>query len=263
MKMVPITGGRLFTRVDGDAGRPWIVLSNSLASDHTMWDAQMPLLAGHFRVLRYDTRGHGASEAPPAPYSFDDLVGDVIAVMDHHGVERAAFMGLSLGGMTGLGLALAHPERLTALVCCDARADNPEPFVKSWDDRVAVVERGGTEALVAGTIERWLTADFRAAHPDEEAKLAAMISATKTEGYRGCVAALKTLNYLKDLGQIRVPTLYVDGAEDGAAPVPVMQEMADRTPGGRLEVVSGAAHIANVNNPAGFEQAISPFLGLS
>ncbi|HEY0352699.1 MAG TPA: alpha/beta fold hydrolase, partial [Enterovirga sp.] len=103
MSMVEIAGGRLFTRVDGDAVRPWIVLSNSLAADHTMWDPQMALLTQRYRALRYDTRGHGRSDAPPAPYSFGGLVGDVLAVMDHHGVERAAYMGLSLGGMTGLG----------------------------------------------------------------------------------------------------------------------------------------------------------------
>ncbi|HEY0354063.1 MAG TPA: alpha/beta fold hydrolase [Enterovirga sp.] len=263
MSMVEIAGGRLFTRVDGDEVRPWIVLSNSLAADHTMWDPQMALLTQCYRVLRYDTRGHGRSDAPPAPYSFGDLVGDVLAVMDHHGVERAAYMGLSLGGMTGLGVALAHPGRLSALVCCDARADNPEPFVKSWDDRIAVVDQKGTDGLVAGTIERWLTPDFRAAHPEEEAKLAAMIRATKPEGYKGCAAALKTLNYLKDLGRIGVPTLYVVGAEDSGAPVPVMQAMADATPGGKLAIVPDAAHIANVNNPDGFAGAISAFLSLS
>ena len=109
MTAVPIAGGRLFTRDDGEGEKPWRVLSNSLAADHTMWDAQMPLLTERYRVLRYDTRGHGRSDAPPAPYSFHDLVSDVRAVMDAHGVGRAAYMGLSLGGMTGLGLALAHP----------------------------------------------------------------------------------------------------------------------------------------------------------
>ena len=260
MTMVPILGGSLFTRVDGEGGRPWLVLSNSLAADHTMWDAQMPLLTERYRVIRYDTRGHGRSEAPPAPYSFDNLIGDVVAVMDHHGATRASYMGLSLGGMTGLGLALKHPDRLEKLVCCDARADNPEPFVKSWDDRIAVVDQKGTDGLVAGTIERWLTPGFRERHPDEEAKLAAQIRATSAEGYKGCAAALKTLNYLKDLGRLAVPTLYVVGAEDGGAPLPAMQAMADATPGGRLAIVPDAAHIANVDNPAGFADALRGFL---
>jgi 3-oxoadipate enol-lactonase len=263
MSYVQIPGGRLFTRVDGASEKPWIVLSNSLAADHTMWDPQIPLLTRHFQVLRYDTRGHGQSDAPPAPYSFPDLIGDVIAVMDHHGVAKATYVGLSLGGMTGLGLALAHPERVSALVCCDARADNPEPFVKSWDDRIAAVETGGTEALVAGTLERWLTPDFREAHPEEEAKLAAQIRATEAEGYKGCAAALKTLDYLRHLGLLAVPTGYIVGAEDSGAPLPAMQAMANATPHGRLEVVPEAAHIANVNNPAGFDAALSRILHLS
>jgi 3-oxoadipate enol-lactonase len=258
--MVQISGGRLFTRVDGEGPKPWLVLSNSLAADHTMWDGQIPLLTERYRVIRYDTRGHGLSEAPRAPYGFDDLIGDVLAVMDHHRANRASYMGLSLGGMTGLGLALQHPERIERLVCCAARADNPEPFVKSWDDRIALVNEEGTDGLVAGTIERWLTPSFRAEHPEEEAKLAAQIRATSAEGYKGCAAALKTLNYLKDLGRLTVPTLYVAGAEDSAAPLPAMQAMADATPGGRLAIVPEAAHIANVNNPAGFAEALKGFL---
>ena len=260
MTGVEIPGGRLFTRVDGERQRPWLILSNSLAADHTMWDAQIPLLTERYRVVRYDTRGHGKSTAPPPPYSFDDLIGDVLAVMDHHGATRASYMGLSLGGMTGLGLALKHLDRIEKLVCCDARADNPEPFVKSWDDRIAVVDQKGTDGLVGGTIERWLTPGFREAHPDEEAKLAAQIRQTSPEGYKGCAAALKELDYLKDLDRITMPTLYIGGAEDSGAPVPVMQAMADATPGARLAIVPDAAHIANVNNPAGFAQALRGFL---
>jgi 3-oxoadipate enol-lactonase len=260
MTMVQISGGRLFTRVDGEGDKPWLVLSNSLGADHTMWDAQIPLLTERYRVIRYDTRGHGRSDAPPAPYSFDDLIGDVVAVMDRHGASRASYMGLSLGGMTGLGLALKHPDRVERLVCCDARADNPEPFVKSWDDRIAIVNEKGTAGLVAGTVERWLTPDFRSAHPEVEAKLAAQIRGTSAEGYKGCAAALKTLSFQKDLGRLTVPTLYIDGAEDSAAPIPAMQAMADATPGGRLAIVPDAAHIANVNNPQGFAEALRGFL---
>ncbi|WP_375457837.1 3-oxoadipate enol-lactonase [uncultured Enterovirga sp.] len=260
MTMIDIPGGRLFSRVDGDADKPWLVLSNSLASDHTMWDPQMAALTARYRVLRYDTRGHGRSDAPPSPYGFPDLVSDVVTVMDAHGIRRAAHMGLSLGGMTGLGLALEHPDRVERLVCCDARADAPEGFVRSWDDRIAAVERGGMAALVDGTLDRWLTPAFRAAHPEEVAKLAAQIRATQPEGYKGCAAALKTLDYLKDLGRLALPVLYVVGAEDSGAPVPAMQAMADATPGARFEIVPNAAHIANVDNPKGFGRALEGFL---
>lgn len=262
MTQVSIPGGELFTRVDGAADRPWLVLSNSLAADHTMWDRQMDFLTRHFRVLRYDTRGHGASAAPAGPYGFDDLVGDVLAVMDHHGVERATYIGLSLGGMTGLGLALAHPERVAALVCCAARADSPEPFVKSWDDRIALVDRGGMEALVSGTMERWLTPAFRDEHPDQVAKLAAGIRTTSAEGYRGCAAALKTLDYLRHLGRIGVPAAYIAGADDTAAPASAMQAMAAATLGGRFALVPDAAHILNVNNVPAFNAALIDLLHL-
>jgi 3-oxoadipate enol-lactonase len=263
MTRVSIPGGELLTRIDGEPGRPWLVLSNSLAADHTMWDPQMPFFTRHFQVLRYDTRGHGASTAPPGPYSFDQLIGDVVAVMDRYAVAQATYIGLSLGGMTGLGLALAHPDRVQALVCCDARADNPAPFVASWDERIAAVDRAGMHGLVAGTIERWLTAEFRAAHPRETAALEAQIRATSPVGYKGCAAALKTLDYLRHLGRLTVPTSYIVGAEDGGAPRPAMQAMAEATPGGRLEVVPDAAHIANVNNPACFDAAVARLLGLS
>ena len=250
----------LLTRVDGEGDKPWLVLSNSLAADHRMWDGQIGLLSERYRVLRYDTRGHGQSAAPAAPYTFDDLIADVLAVMDEHGVERASYMGLSLGGMTGLGVALAHPERVEKLVCCDARADSPEPFRKSWDDRIAVVDEKGTEGLVEGTMERWLTPAFRSAHPEEATKLADQIRATSRDGYKGCAAALKTLDYLKDLGRMTVPTLYVVGAEDSGAPLPVVQAMADATPGARIAVVPDAAHIANIDNPPGFAAALRGFL---
>ena len=260
MDRVAIPGGHLATRVDGEPGLPWLVLSNSLAADHRMWDAQVPWLVERYRVLRYDTRGHGASGAPPGDYAFDDLVADAVAVMDHHGVARARYMGLSLGGMTGLGLALAHPDRVERLVVCDARADAPPPFVTSWDNRIAAIEAGGMEAIVAGTLERWLTPGFREREPGETERLGAMIRATNPSGYRGCAAALKRLDYLKDLGTLSVPTLYVVGAEDSAAPEAAMRAMAEATPGGRLAVVPNAAHIANVDAPADFRAALDGFL---
>ncbi len=250
----------LFTRVDGAGELPWLVLSHSLASDHTMWDGEMPALTKAFRVLRFDTRGHGASVAPLGAYGFNDLADDVIAVMDHHGVATASFMGLSLGGMTGLGLALAHPERVERLVCCAARADAPDTYRQGWDERLALVNTQGTGGLVEGTLQRWLTAPFRDAHPEAVAKVAAGIRATSDQGYKSCVAALKSLDYLKDLGGLRVPTLYVAGAEDVSVPVAVVEEMATLTPGARLAVVPDAAHLININQPGGFAAALAGFL---
>ena len=153
MTFVAVPGGRLFTRIDGlgSAAAPWLVLSNSLAADHTMWEPQIPLLASRYRVLRYDTRGHGQSGAPEGPYTLSGLVDDVVRILDHHGIDTASFMGLSLGGMTGLGLAIGHGDRVEKLVCCDARADAPEPYVKGWDERLAVVQEKGLKGILQGT----------------------------------------------------------------------------------------------------------------
>jgi 3-oxoadipate enol-lactonase len=264
MTYADVPGARLFTRVDGDerTDAPWLVLSNSLAADHSMWDPQVPLLTARYRVLRYDTRGHGRSAAPEGLYSFAMLVDDVVRIMDHHGIGRAAFMGLSLGGMTGLGLAIEHGGRLDKLVCCDARADAPEPYVKAWDERLAVVEREGLPGILQGTVERWLVPSFRAAHPEVVAKVERMILATPPAGYRGCAEALKRLDYLKDLPRIAVPTLFVVGAEDLGAPPEVMRRMAEAVPGAKLAVIPDAAHLPNLDNTPAFNEAIAGFLGL-
>ena len=264
MSRVAIPGGTLETRVDGPGGdAPWLVLCNGIATDHRVWDAQIPAFAAAYRVLRYDTRGHGGSSAPAGAYDFAMLVDDVIAVLDHHGVARASLLGLSLGGMTGLGVALRYPERLTALVCCNARADAPPPFVKSWDDRIAAIAAGGTAAIVPGTLERWLGPATREADPGLVARLGEMILRTSPAGFAGCAAALKQLDFLRELGGIKTPTLYVAGENDAGAPVEAMRAMAAATPGAKLAIVPQAAHISNLDNPAGFLDAVGPFLGLN
>ncbi len=243
-------------------GNPVILLSNSLGASQVMWAPQLALLEQRYSVIIYDTRGHGASDAPEGPYSFADLVDDAAAVLDHYGVEQADFMGLSLGGMTGLGLALEYPERVGKLVCCDARADAPAGFVTGWDDRIAAIDAGGVEAILNGTMERWFTETFRTHAPDMLARMHAMFLETSATGYKGCAAALKQLDYLKDLGKLRLPVLYVVGTEDAGAPPDVMRAMCEATPGAKFAEVPDAAHIANVDNPAGFNAAISDFLNL-
>lgn len=251
-------GVTLSARVDGEAGKPWLLLSNSLAADLTMWDDQMALLTRTHRVLRYDTRGHGQSAAPAGPYSFDDLVADMVALLDHVGAERADVIGLSLGGMTALGLGLAHPERVRRMVVCDARADAPAPFVQSWDDRIAAIRAGGMAAVVDGTLARWFTPAADASVP-ERAK--AMILATSPIGYEGCAGALKRLDYLRHLGGMTVPVRYVVGAEDMGAPPPAMRAMAEATPGASFVEIAGTAHVPNMENPAAFAAALGDFLG--
>lgn len=257
---VAVNGTELNTRVDGPEGADWIVLSNSLGADLTMWDPQIDFLTRKYRVLRYDTRGHGQSDAPAGPYHFDDLVGDILGLMDHFGVAQGAFMGLSLGGMSGLGLALSYPDRVEKLLCCDARADAPDAFVASWDQRSTAIREGGMEAIVSGTLERWLSEGFRNSDPAAAERCADMIRRTDADGYIACAAALKRLDYLKDLHRLNLPVLYVVGDEDSGAPPQVMKEMARRTPGAEFRIVPNAAHIANLDNPSGFNAAIAKFL---
>lgn len=178
----------LSVRVDGQAGKPWVLLSNSLGTDLHMWDDQIDALARTNRILRYDTRGHGQSAAPEGPYDFDMLVADMLAVMDHVGAERADIIGLSLGGMTALGFGLTHHDRVRRMVVCDARADNPASFVASWDERIAAIAAGGMAAIAPGTLARWFTAD---AAPEVVSRAEAMITATPVAGYTGCARALQ------------------------------------------------------------------------
>jgi 3-oxoadipate enol-lactonase len=256
-QMVGAAGARLSVQVDGEAGRPWMLLSNSLAADLTMWDDQVALLTRTHRVVRYDTRGHGQSEGPAGAYDFPMLVADMVAVLDAVGADKADVIGLSLGGMTALGLALGHPGRVGRMLVCDARADAPAAFVQGWDDRIAVVRERGTAALVDGTLARWFTANAPQSARD---RAAAMIRDTSDDGYVGCAEALKTLDYLRHLPGMTVPVTYLVGAEDMGAPPAAMQAMAEATPGARLITLPGLAHIPNMEDPAAFDAAVATWL---
>lgn len=249
-------------RIDGDKDKPWLILSNSLGANLSMWEPQMPALTNAYQVLRYDTRGHGDSDVPPGPYSFDDLTGDVLELMDAVGIAETSFMGLSMGGMTGLGLAIHHADRIKCVVCADGRADAPQPFREMWDQRMAAVEAGGLEAIADGTLATWLTEDWRNANPDATAAIRSMVAGNDPRGYIACCQALRQLDYLRLLGGAKVPVLYVGGSEDKGAPPEVMQAMADATPGGSFHEIPGAAHVANINAPAAFDAAIAGFLSL-
>lgn len=261
MEMVKLQDGvSLCTQVDGPDDAPWVVLSNSLGASLAMWDAQIDLLTRKYRVLRYDQRGHGQSDAPPDPYSFDLLVGDVIALMDHHGIDRADFIGLSMGAMTGMGLVLSHQDRFGRVVLADGRAVATEGYKAMWDQRIDAIEAGGVEAIADGSLGLWFTESWRAANPTEAAAARAMIAATNPQGYIASCHALRELDYLKDLGSITLPVLYLCGGEDKGAPPAEMQEMARVTPGARYVEIPNAGHVANINQPEAFNAAVADFL---
>jgi len=225
-----------------------------------MWDAQLPLLTRTHRVVRYDTRGHGQSSAPEGPYSFDILVGDMLAVLDHVGAPKADVLGLSLGGMTALGLGLRYPERVGRMIVCSARADNPPPFVTSWDERISAIEKNGMEAIVDGTLARWFT---EACPPAPREKARKMILATSVTGFTGCARALQKLHYLKFLPEMTVPVRYLVGSEDMGAPKDTMAAMAEATPNSEFTILPRLAHIINMQDPEMFDQAVAPWLRLS
>lgn len=257
-----MTTQTLYSVASGSKDAPALLLLNSLGATAAMWDAQMPLLESHYYVIRCDTRGHGQSPTPAAPYSFEDIVGDALAVLDAHDVETATVMGLSLGGMTALGLGLTAPERIDRVVCCAGRADAPAPFVQSWHDRLAKMDDNGIEAVWNGTIGFWLSPETREAHPDRETALREDFLKTTEEGYRGCAYALMELDYLKDLGKMTVPTLFVAGADDGGATPDTMRAMAEACPASQFVIVPNAKHVINVDRPDDFSVAILEFLGL-
>jgi len=253
-------GVSLNYEIEGPEGAPWLTFSHSLAADLSMWDPQAAALKGAYRVLRYDSRGHGASSAPAGPYSFKQLVGDVIALLDHLGIERTHFIGLSMGGMTGLGLALDHGTRLSSLTVANAIASMPSEAVPMWDERIVGARANGMAALVEPTMERWFTDEMRAQGGPVLDAVRGMIAGTAVEGFAGCVGAIKGLNYKPRLGDITCPVLFIAGQQDGATPGKVMRKMHGAVAHSSFVMLDPAAHISNLAQPERFTAALETFL---
>jgi 3-oxoadipate enol-lactonase len=230
-------------RLDGPAGAPPLLLSNSLGTTSEMWDPQIPALTERYRVVRYDTRGHGTAPVPNGPYSLDDLGGDAVALLDRLGIERAHVVGLSLGGMTGMWLGAHAPERVDRLVLMCTSAMLAEEH--DWPARANLVREQGPGAIADATIERWFTPGFVERNPDTVARLRATLADTPPEGYAACCDAIGGMDQLADLERIEAPTLVIAGREDPATPPPHAERIADGIPGARLEIVD-AAHLANI-----------------
>jgi 3-oxoadipate enol-lactonase len=232
--------------IDGPDDAPVVVLSNSLGATREMWAPQLPALAERFRVVSYDARGHGASPAPAGPYTLDDLVDDVVALLDSLDVERAHLAGLSLGGMTALRLAAREPARVDrlAVLCTSAKTD-PGPFL----ERAATVRAGGTAPLAATIAGRWLTPPYAAEHPELVARLEAMIEGCDDAGYAACCEIVANIDLRDDLARITAPTLVVSGADDQALPPEHQRAIADGVRDARLMTVQPGAHLANLEQP--------------
>ena len=257
---VKANGVLLNCQVDGREGAPWVIFSNSIANTLAMWDEQAALLSRDWRVLRYDTRGHGGSDGPDGAYSMDMLAADVVGLMDYFKIDRARFVGLSLGGMTGMGLGILHPKRIERLVLCACRADAPAAYQEQWRQRIGVIQEKGVESLVEPTIQRWFPPEFIKSSPAVIDKMRSMIRSTSAKGYIGCGHALIGLNYLSRLGTIKTPTLFVAGKQDQGAAPEVMRAMHAAVSGSRFAEVAPSGHIINIENPKGWADAVVPFL---
>lgn len=255
---ISANGFSLEVQLEGETG-PWVIFSHSIMTNLSMWEEQAAILRRNFRTVRYDTRGHGRSDAPPAPYEMQDLVNDALGVMDVLSIEKAHFVGLSLGGATAIGLAIAHPERLLSVAVCDARADAPASLHTVWEERIHTVQQHGMVALAEPTVQRWFTPASFTERPQIIDKVRAMIRSTPPAGFIGCARALQQLGYDAQLQAITTPTLLLVGAEDSIFPE-LNRAMHARIPGSRLVLIPGAGHLSNLEQPDAFSAALLEFL---
>ncbi len=259
-----VNGTRLHYRLDGAEGAPVVALVNSLATDLSLWDAQIPALAPHYRVLRYDARGHGRSAAPAGPYTIGMLVDDLLGLLAVVQAERVHVVGVSLGGLTAMATALRRaPDDIAGIVACDCRADMPPEFAAGIDARNKLVREQGMQAIVTAMVERWFTPATLAAGPAYLDGIRRMIGETSVEGFTGCAEAIRNSALRPRLAAIRVPSLFVVGTEDAALPVATMQAMQMEVPGSHFAAIEGAGHLPNVERPEEFNAALLGFLDRS
>lgn len=249
--------GKLHYAIDGAGDAPVLVLSNSLGTTMDMWLPQLPSLTEHFRVLRYDTRGHGQSDVTPGPYCMAQLGGDVVALLDHLKFPRVHFCGLSMGGMTGMWLGIHHPARIERLVLCNTSAAIGVP--EMWNARITQVRQGGMAAVTDAVLDRWFTADFLAHAPAQVERVKGMLAKTSVDGYVANCAAVRDMDQRADLGRIATPTLVIGGKFDKSTPPEHGELIARSIPGARY-VELNAAHLSNWEVAQAFTQQVMNFL---
>lgn len=248
---------RLHYRLEGREDAPVLMLSNSLGTRLDMWLPQMPAFLERFRVLRYDTRGHGQSQVTPGPASIAQLGADVIALLDHLKLSRVHFCGLSMGGMIGMWLGIHHPQRLHRLVLCNTAAKIGTPDV--WNPRIAAVEQGGMAVVVDAVLDRWFTKDFQTYAQRQIAIVREMLESTSPQGYAASCAAVRDMDCRDAIASITVPTLVIGGKHDLATPPADSRAVADGIPGARY-VELNAAHLSNWEVAQAFTAQVTEFL---
>jgi 3-oxoadipate enol-lactonase len=239
---------------------PVVTMSHSLSCNLSMWDEQVRALRDRYRVLRFDTRGHGATSAPAGAYSLDQIVADLHGLLSGLGIAQTHFVGLSMGGMIGQVFALKHPAMVQSLVLCDTTSRYPAGAAPIWEERIRTVEGKGMEPTVEPTLGRWFTAPFRARRPDVMAKVAAMIRATPPQGYIGCCHAIPKIDMTDRLGEIHAPALVIVGEEDPGTPVEMARDIHGALPGAELAILRSASHLSNLEQPDEFNRVLAGFL---
>jgi 3-oxoadipate enol-lactonase len=255
---VPVNGAELHVQVDGPEPKPWLVLSNSLGSALEMWEPQVAAFSREYRLLRYDTRGHGRSSVPARPYTLEQLGSDVLGLLDALGIERAHYCGLSMGGATGMWLATHAPQRVGRLVLC-----NTTPWLgppETMNARIATMLHDGMPAMVEAILDRWFTPEFRARDPLAVDRIRQGLLATPVDGYVGCCEAIRDMDQRASLAHIAAPTLVIAGTCDPAPTPAAARAWASAIPDASFLELP-AAHLSNIGAAGPFNQAVLAFLG--
>jgi 3-oxoadipate enol-lactonase len=257
MSFLELKDSLIYYELSGSEQRPVLMFSNSLGTNISMWDPQVPIFAPNFRNLRYDTRGHGQSSVSPGPYTIDQLARDVLALLDQLRIDRVHFCGLSMGGMIGMLLAMQSPHRLRKLVLC-----NTAPKIASaeqWNTRIDTVRKQGMKGVVDGVLERWFTPHFRSRSPAAIESTKQMLLTTPVEGYASCCAAIRDTDMRDAISRIQVPTLIISGAHDPVSPPYDGHFMEQHIPGAQYKELP-AAHLSNIEAAEAFTMEVSNFL---
>ena len=256
---VQVNGLRFHCRVDGAAGAPWMVFSNSLLTNLALWDDQVAAFGDRFRILRYDQRGHGGTQVPDAPVTMDLLVQDAEALMAEFGITGATFVGVSMGAATALALAARAPERVARVVASDGQAATAPGGAMLWQERIEFARAHGMEAVADSTVRRWFRPGYGEAGGPEVARAREMIRTTALDGYLACANALQSYDVRQEMRAVRQPVLLLVGAADGALPQ-TMRAMQREIADARFVEIAEAGHLPNLEAPAAFNAAVREFL---
>lgn len=258
--LVDVNGTKFNVEVEGREDAPVLMLSHSLACDLTAWDSVVPLWQDHFRIVRYDRRGHGKSEAGAPPYTLDSLAADSVGVMDALEIDKVHWCGLSIGGMIGQVLGVKYPDRFHSLTLTNTSSFISPDLLSIWEDRIASVLTGGMQAQVTPMTERWLTTETQASRPELAEHIARMITDTSIDGFIGCCDAIKDLNLTAQNAAIKLPVFVLSGAEDPGTTPEAGRVIHESIAGSRFEILPACAHQGAMEQPGAYAAAVLGFI---